>query len=76
MLVTGNEGTSLCTGDDLAFSCRQIRIPGFSDRQVKPYRRPAARILHEKRTAAVRRATSAASEATAAKQEKEQVDFY
>lgn len=48
-------------------------MPGFSDRQVKPYRRPAARVLHEKRTTAVRQATSAASEAAASAAEKEKV---
>ena len=52
---------------------RQIRVPGFSDANIKPYRRPAAKILHESRTAAIRQATSAASDAAATAAEKEKV---
>lgn len=50
-------------------------MPGFSDANIKPYRRPAAKVLHESRTAAIRRGTSAASEAAASAADKEKVTF-
>lgn len=48
-------------------------MPGFSDANIKPYRRPASRVLHESRTAAIRRGTSAASDAAASAADKEKV---
>lgn len=50
-------------------------MPGFSDKNIKPYRRPTAKALHESRIASIRQATSAASEAAIAAAEKEKVTF-
>ncbi len=55
--------------------CRRLRVPGFSGAHVKEYRRPTAKALHQARTAAVRKETTAASEAAAVAAEKQKVTF-
>jgi hypothetical protein len=48
-------------------------VPGFSGSHVSEYRRPAAKSLHQIRTAAIRKETTAASEAAAIAAEKQKV---
>ncbi|GAB4823703.1 hypothetical protein N2152v2_010749 [Parachlorella kessleri] len=43
-----------------------LQIPGFSDAEVRPYRRPAVSDVHKARMAAVRRSAAEASAAAAA----------
>lgn len=53
--------------DSLFVSCRQVRIPGFSGSQVKPYKRVSAKEMHTERVAAIRKETAAGSTVTTQK---------
>ncbi len=57
-------GWGLREAESLRLAIRQLRVPGFSGTQVKPYRRPVPKAQHQARTAVIRKETAAASEAS------------